>query len=592
MSSTRPLWGWLNAQLERHRKTVIALTFLIAAIPAFYATSWVLRYSVDVPTKDDWDMAPIILKAHSHTLRFADLFEQQQEARTVLPKTIFVLSASGQHWNVRNLMLLSVAFCAATAAGVYRLLLRTGMGLGSAAICFWLASLVIFSAAQFEVWLWASGFPSFMPALFLIGALNFLETKFSIGAKFGLCATCAIASSFTLPHGLLLWGLIFPILLLGGTVRKWAWWAIAWCALTALCAAVYFHGYAKPTYLPEFAPAVSALDYVRYFFAFLGGEFAFSLSEHRAALALAVGVVLFVIFLATFGYALAHRRDLVLWRSTLPWFALGGYSIGSALLAMLGRVAYGLDSALSSRYVTFSLYLTIAVVALLAIVGHELWRARPSRVLALAYCSLGAIACGVFLTLYDLSSYRCVKFMEGNFAKTRLLHAAVVFSQVLDTSAAIKQSSNPALDFIRAHAAALGEWKLLRPRLVRSPNVSDLRASPNEQFLAGRLEEIEPLDAEHLRASGFAVLQAKGRSADAVVLTYEAPGGGAIAFALSDAVMNRRDVVRELHDKGKAYSGWSATFSRAAVPEGAKISAWAVDAKIPKLYRLEQLPSR
>lgn len=582
--------SWLAAPRARQRKIIIALALLAAAMPAYFASSWVLRYGVDVPTKDDWEMAPLILKAHSHTLRFADLFEQQQEARTVLPKAIFILSASGAHWNVRNLMLLSVAVCAATAAGIYRLLLRSGMPVGAATICFWLAALLIFSAAQFELWLWASGFPSFMPAMFLVAALNLLETKFSMSSKFALCALCALASSFTLPHGLLLWGLTFPVLLLGGNIPNWARWTMAWCALTALTAAVYFHGYAKPSYLPEFAPAVSAADYARYFFAFLGGEFTYSLGDHRPAFAMTTGLLLAGTFLACGGYVLAHWRDPVLRRRTLPWFAIGGYSIGSAFLAMLGRVAYGIDSALSSRYVTFSLYLTVAVIALVALISGELLRARPPFLRALYY-SLGAIALSALFMLYDLSASRCLKFMEGASASMRLLQAAITFCQAVDTSRAIQQSSNPAIDFIRAHAAALDEWKLLRPRLIRSSNVTSLAAPPNEQFAAGRVEEIKPLDQERARASGFALLPGKGRTADAVVLTYDTPTGDAIAFAMSEEVINRREIARELHDKGKALCGWSATFPRTALPTGAQISAWAIDAKIPKLYRLEQNPS-
>ena len=47
-------------------------------------------------------MAPLIVKAHSGQLTFADLYAQQEEARYFLPKLIFILSAAGGHWDVRD----------------------------------------------------------------------------------------------------------------------------------------------------------------------------------------------------------------------------------------------------------------------------------------------------------------------------------------------------------------------------------------------------------------------------------------------------------------------------------------------------------
>src|SRR4051812_38306329 len=215
LPSMSALWDRLTARTEARRKTSIAVTLLIAAIPACFAFSWVLRYSVDIPTKDDWAMAPIIIKAQTGQLTFTDLFEQQQEARTILPKLIFIASAAGGHWDLRPLMILSVVICCVTAVAIYWLLLRMGLSLPATALCFWLISLAIFSAAQFELWVWASGFPSFMPALFLVFALCVLETTVATWIKFVACALCSIAASFTLSHGLLLWALTFPVLLLG-----------------------------------------------------------------------------------------------------------------------------------------------------------------------------------------------------------------------------------------------------------------------------------------------------------------------------------------------------------------------------------------
>jgi hypothetical protein len=571
----------LNAWLEAHRAMAIAVTLLIAAIPAWFALSWVLRYGVEIPSKDDWAMAPIIIKAQTGQLTFHDLFEQQQEARTILPKLIYIASAVRGYWDVRPLLILSVVVCVATAIGIYWLLLGSGLSLAASAVCFWLIALAIFSATQFELWVWAAGFPSFMPALFLVFALCVLEMRVATWIKFVTCALCSIAASFTLAHGLLLWGLTFPFLLLGQRLPRWPRWLCAWLALTITCAAVYFYGYTRPAYHPEFAPPVPLLNYARYLLAFLGGEFAFATRGYRMLSATIAGVVLLTLYLAAALIAWLRRVDAQLWQRALPWIALGAYSIGSGCLATPGRIGFGMDSALASRYVTFSLYLTVAVIVLIPLMAKHVPRFRIIWLALITLLTVPALVVSAFAEM------KGVEIMARTSARTRLLRSAVLFSQVLPTSEAMRQENPfpPPAD-IRSISASLDERKLLRPPLIRSVELAPLRPIADQKIATGKCDAIWAIDGERSRASGFALLKTKRRPADAVLLAYETAERGLVAFALSEAVSVRRDVVHRARDAHQLWSGWTATFANNAVPAGAKISAWALDAEIPQLYRL------
>ena len=166
-SISRPFLEWT----ARRPKTMWTLVWIVALVPMIYLTGLVRHYGANVPMLDDWEMAPLIVKAQTGELAWADIFQQQQEARTILPKLIFVLSAARGEWDVRDQMMLSVGICWLTAWGIFLLLRRSGLGIPGVAICFWLAVLTIFSLAQFELWILASGFPSFLTGLFLVAAL-------------------------------------------------------------------------------------------------------------------------------------------------------------------------------------------------------------------------------------------------------------------------------------------------------------------------------------------------------------------------------------------------------------------------------------
>lgn len=583
--------AWLHARLQEYRRTVAVLTLLVGFMPAVLAASWVVRFGVDVPTKDDWDMAAIIVKARTGGLAFADFYEQLAEARMIVPKLIFIASAAGGHWDPRDQMMLSVIICALTAAGIYWLLRRSGIGAAGAAVAFWLSALLIFSPAQFELWVWASGFPSYLPALFLVAALCIVETKFSTAAKFVSCMLLSLAATFTLAHGLLLWGLTFPVLLLDGNVARRMRWLLAWIAVTACCAAFYFYGYVRPPHHPEFAPAVSATAYAQYLLAFFGGELAYAAAHHsnRITLALTTGAVLLVLYSAALAFLAARWRDADFIRRARAWVAIGLYSIGSGLLAALGRVGFGIESALSSRYVTFSLYLSVAVVALAALIMKEV-RRSPARPRLFAACAIAAvILCSAYLVAYTLCFPRSVKLMAYTGANTRLSRGAVAFSQVLDTSDVIKRINYPDPAFVRRMALALDELGLLRPRLVRGAELASLNTTVADgRSASGWCDAVVPAHPPMFRASGWAALPGRTKPADCVLLAFESPERGWVAFAMSDTVLKRRDIARLLAREDQLWSGWAATFPRSAVPENAAIGAWAVDIDGPKLYRLNQ----
>ncbi len=367
-------WRWLSTSPRKHSPGAHAAILLVGLIPAYIILNFVAQHGVNVPLQDDWEMAPLIAEAHSGQLNLSGFWMQQEEARTVVPKLLFVASTWDGEWDVREQLLLSVILAILTALGIYLLLLRAELSWGAMALSFWAAGWLIFSSTQFELWLLPSGFPSFLPVLAIVLGLLALETGWSLAVKFGLCVFLAALSTFTLAHGLLAWGLMMGAWLVIHRPKRWGFWLGAWTLTAAACVAFYLSGYSKPAHLPAFAPPLPPLEYARFFLTFLGTGLAYGEVENTVVLAIAVGALTLFIFAAAAIYVAAQWRDRTFTSRALPWFSLGGYSLGSGALATMGRIGYGTEYALASRYITFSLYLMVADVVLLAIIAERLLR--------------------------------------------------------------------------------------------------------------------------------------------------------------------------------------------------------------------------
>lgn len=575
---------WLVATTNERPKVALLFVWIIALIPMIYLSAAVRHYGVNVPTLDDWWVAALLEKAHTSGLRLSDIFQQQEEARTAVPNVIFLLSAQHE-WNVRDQMIVSLIASWLTAAGLWVLLRRTIPNLAAIAVCFWLMVLTVFSPASFELWIFASGFPSFLPLLFLVGALTLIGTRLSIPWKFALCVAFSVASTFTLPHGLLAWGLTFPALLVAERHPRWRAWLGAWITVTAICAAIYFWDYAKPEGHPQFGPPVSLVQYAGFILQFLGGGLAYSLKHQPSTAATIFGAVQLVLLLITAIYISGRIRDREFFAKAIPWLAIAFCSIGAAFLAALGRVSFGASYALASRYVPFSLGLTLAVIALVAFVLSELF--RPFRVRSRVIVT--AIFLLAYLVPYRFAAANTFFFLRAYSAADHLAKAAVVFSQVIDTSAVIKKHVYPpGAKYVVEKAAALDRLNLLRPPLVRLNLVAAL---PHEvadgNRVAGRCETIVTTDDSY-RATGWALLKTKSRPADCVLAAYQAAGGEPTLVAISGSPELRWEVARTSWPNDYLWSGWTVTVPRAAIPPDAELSFWAVDADEPRLYRLDR----
>ena len=560
-----------------------------AVIPPCLICLLILRYGVDLPFSDEWELVPLLLKKSRGTLTLFDLFAQVNEYRQFFPNLVFVYLGWATRWDVRYEMLLGFLLACATSCNVYLLGKRTlgREGAGRAA-AFLLSGLLIFSPVQYENWLMGQQLMFFIPVLCVTTCLLVSYSNLRAPTKFALCALLSSVSSFSAANGLLCWVVAFPALAGPGAAdepKKVKRLTPLWAAGFAACAALYFYGFRRPAYLPPTSePFVKPLRAVAYFLAFLGAPLTGN-NRYLTPVAAAVGLTLASLFVLAWRFYLSRSADAALKRGMTCWLMLGAYSVMTAVLVTFGRLGYGVEQSLSSRYTTFSLYLVVSLIHLAAAARDAAHVNRARRARLLAPRALAAAAAGLII----LHALACaVSIREACRLRARLMQAKACLLFVNLTGAECLPPDLMARpDMLPERLRALDALGFLRPGLVKSRRVQDFAGDAGTGPGFGSFDQLSRSGGS-FAASGRATLPHRGVPADAVLLAYKTENGEAVLFSLAE--MNYKgDILKGILAPGTDYdSSWQKTFPQDRLPaEAVEVSAWAFDASTGRAYKLE-----
>ncbi len=365
--------------MTKHRAQRLAVWVLLA-LPAFLAFNFVYRFGVNVLSGDDWELVPLIDKWFAGGVSFDELFAQHNEHRFFFPRLVMLLSASALDFNSHALMFMSWLLMLLVAALLFAEH-RSTFGKSSASMLQWVPiAWLLFSARQYENWLWGWQIGFFMCVVSFVAAAMLLQTSDRGAWRFPLAVGCAVVSTYTVGGGLGVWPAgVAQLIVLHFLRRK----ALGnkhlihlglWCAVAALAAGLYVRGLRSNPAHPD--PAYVAhhpLEGLRFFVAALGGPF-----SHFVDGALAAGTVLCVVGIAVL--VVWRKGDLDLNRAS---FAVPFCVFGATFVALItiGRGGWGPASGLSSRYTTLIALFAVGVHRAASSVRTERLRAALGGVL-------------------------------------------------------------------------------------------------------------------------------------------------------------------------------------------------------------------
>ena len=329
-------------------KSKYFLFFILLSFPLWIGFL-IHSFSVNVPFWDEWFTPGNLLEkiySNSGNLSFSDITSQSNESRLIFPKFIFLAVAYLTHWDVRFEMFISLLMAFLISINLCLIINKTvamKQGENQSLLLMGVCSMLIFSPAQYDNWLWGIQIIYFIPILCLTTGICILYSRIKSGWKVALTIMLCSVSTFSYANGLLCW-LLLPLtaVFLGQwyVFKRHVKFIIFWILACASNLILYFWNYSKPRGVPSLLEGlVHPLRALNYFFAFLGS----ALAGGNLTVASIVGLLL-VLLAGTLGiFSLMKWDNLSLRYRTAGWFTLLLYSLISAIITTVGRMGLALN---------------------------------------------------------------------------------------------------------------------------------------------------------------------------------------------------------------------------------------------------------
>jgi hypothetical protein len=543
---------------ERKQHHALALTLVF--LPGLILAILLLLYSVDVPYQDQWESIAIVTAVKHGTLTFQDLWRQQNDGRFPFPRLIFLTVDYLARGDVRYEMLATFLTAVLVMWNVYRLGIRTvppGLARSVATV---LASVLIFSPIQWQVWLWGFELIFLLPIACLTTAIVLCYSDRSGWAKLWMSGFLATVATYSYAPGMICWvALLWLVLMQFERNDAKLKAAGVWVALAAINLTAYFHGYQR---VGETGKLSDALEMpgkaIRCFLAFMGAPLGSAGGLADLKLALVIGFLVLCLAILVAFQLLRNSKEPGVPRRSAGWLSIAAYGLGTGAILTAGRVRATGRFLLDSRYTSYSLYLLVALIFLLAILYTQPGAHRRPKLSTWSVTGLVT----AFMLLHALNSWHAVEQMKELRTERLRAKGCMAFLDLVDSPCQASQLFWR-LPELKMTANALDQLGFVHPALVKSPDLRQIAVDASTKR-SGSLESLVAVGDGFYRASGYAFLSERSKPADAVLLSYISADGKADVFAIADPTASR------------GHLGWEQWVK---LPAGAEvIQAWAYDA--------------
>ncbi|NEP43225.1 MAG: hypothetical protein F6K35_29970, partial [Okeania sp. SIO2H7] len=400
---------------------------------------------------------------------------------------------------------------------------------------------------------------------------------------------CTI-STFSYANGILSWVIVFPVLLLAKVKSRSSLWKKKWLACIWIIGFIsnlvlYFRNYETPKEQPSFFEFLShPLRAIQYFLCFLGSPLGWNSPTPSPTNSAIAGLALITIFLFLGFYILRKIKDYRLLNRTIGWLAIASYSIISAAIVTLGRLGFGVEQALSSKYTTFSLYLIVSLIHLIPIICDRA-TSKSDWQNPIILARITTFLATILLVLHAQTFYYgTVRIISNRWALLRGKACLLLINFDQDRCQKIDiYGPGNKIRKVQKIANHLTKKGFFHPGVLQSNKVKEIEEVGTNYKIDGLFESVTKIDDNTYLASGWAVFADTGKPVDAVILTYDNYQGEPVIFGVVDRIKWRADLAETFQNRGYLESGWERSFSPIGFPKTyVNIRAWVFDPNTAK----------
>jgi hypothetical protein len=528
-------WGMPN-------RLRLFLLILFVSAPAIFTGIGIAKNGVDVPVWDDWERGVMIEKLHEGMLDFHYLNGAHIDHRMLFPRLIQLAVNGLTDGNLKAELYVSYGIFVLGGVAMFFLVRRT-FGKDSAWVwpVAFAINTILFAPIQYQNFLWAVQIAILIPIACLPVCVLVMVSNLAWWKKLLLAVPVAVIGTHSFAHGILLWPICFCLALL---LREFGTWKqrTAFLVIFGACAAtvisayflwdfetVTYHSYGKE--LGETPPSGSAIErigensvrFCRYFFYVLGSPLArmFHMDPYQSAKNVARGCLF--LFVLGAGFMFWRRKDSQNWDKMLPWIAIGMFSICAAVLMASGRCHLNVYRAMLPRYISLTMFLAIAIVALGAYLLQR-WQARAGDPLTAAKrVQVASMLCvGVVMLQFPQWIYGFHKMTAWRLARLEARACLLYINHKTPGKYGLLDNT---VEFVQKYANVLNDHGLLSPPLFGKPDFGSFTFR-KESLNTGRAKigRTDIGDGTSLYVDGYATLPDDERLADGILWTWRPKG--------------------------------------------------------------------
>lgn len=441
------------------------LVILLILSPAILEAIYIKFFGVNVVSWDQWDFVPFIEKLFSNNLSVYDLFQQHNEHRLFFPRIVMLILAYISSYNNLYEMYFSWTLALLIFAVVF-LAYKSGFGTSTKMLMAFIPiSFMIFDLKQFGNILWGFQLQIYLCVIGFVSSIYMLDKSNKLDANFLLAAGGGVLASYSFVNGLAAWpsGLIF-ILLSGKDKRM----AVVWSFIGLLTTAIYFIHWTKPAGNPStFLIIEHPIKGLLYFTSNIGSPLGLIIP-----VAAGIGIALIIILLIELTFLIKYG----LWKENAKWLSFILFSLISSFGMTVFRAGFGIQQALTPRYITITSLAIIGIYVLALAIYNKDRQNKMHRLLVgvILFILILGLMVGYLYGLEEGPSFCVSRMEEAYYLKTYKLQADDNLARLYPIPEVVRERA-PILEKYKLNVFSDGSESLLKGNNSLDANYYNIR---------------------------------------------------------------------------------------------------------------------